>query len=169
MSTDQPGGQPADPDPWRRPDDEGSIVPPPPPGPYPPPTPGGGYQWYPTPPTNSGKAIAVLVLGIVGLLFVCGYGLGVVPAIVALAMAPSAKREIEASGGTLTGEGMIKAGVVCSWVAVGIAAVGLVLIVIVVVAAAVGSSALEGGTSELGGAGVLAATAFLPQWRRARD
>jgi hypothetical protein len=58
-----------------------------------------------------------LVLGIVGLVMSCGI-VGIVPAIVALALAPGAKREIAASGGAVTGGGFVTAGVICSWIAV---------------------------------------------------
>ena len=123
-----------------------SDTPPAPPAPYPggttptpPQAPGagplpysGGYGGYPAPATQSGKAIAILVLGICGLMFMCAYGIGVVPAIVALALAPSARREITASGGRLQGDGFIKAGVICSWVTIGIAAVLIVAVIVAV-------------------------------------
>lgn len=85
---------------------------------------------------NSGMSIAVLVLGIVGLVLACGYGIGIIPSIVALAMAPAAKREIAAAGGQLGGAGFVKAGVVCAWVAVGIATAAIVVIVLVAIIAA---------------------------------
>jgi hypothetical protein len=88
------------------------------------------------PPRNSGMSVAVLVLGIVGLVLLCGYGIGLIPSIVALAMAPAAKREIAAAGGQLGGTGFIKAGVICAWVAVGIAATAIVAGVIVIIIAA---------------------------------
>ena len=72
------------------------------------------------PPRNSGLAVAVLVLGVVGLCLFCAYGFGIVPAIVGLALAPGARRQIEQGGGSLTGEPFIKAGVICSWIAVGL-------------------------------------------------
>lgn len=100
------------------------------------PTPGYGYA----PAQTSGKATAVLVLGIVSLALMCGYGIGVIPAVVALIMAPGARREIEASGGRLAGEGQIKAGVICSWVAVGLVALGILAFVALIVIAGVGSS-----------------------------
>ena len=80
------------------------------------------------------KATAVMVLGIVGLVLICGYGVGAIPAIVALAMAPSARREIAASGGMLDGEGFIKAGVVCAWIAVGLTLAGIAFLVILIAA-----------------------------------
>ena len=79
-------------------------------------------------------SIAVLVLGIVGLVLACGYGIGIIPSIVALAMAPAAKREIAAAGGQLGGAGFVKAGVVCAWVAVGMAIVVIVLVAIIAAA-----------------------------------
>jgi hypothetical protein len=87
------------------------------PGPY-------GYQ-----PRTSGKAITVMVLGIVSIGLTCTYGVGVIAAIVALCLAPGAKEEIRASRGALTGDGMVKAGVICSWVTVGLVVVGILLFV----------------------------------------
>jgi hypothetical protein len=100
------------------------------------------YATYPyVPVQTSGKATAVMVLGIVGVALMCGYGIGVVPAIVALALAPGARREIQTSGGRLQGEGQIKAGVICSWVAVGVVGLALVALVAILIISAVGSSA----------------------------
>jgi len=81
-----------------------------------------------------------MVLGIVGLVLMCGYGIGVIPSIVALALAPGAKREIRDSGGRLGGESFIKAGVICSWVAIGVTIVGIVIVVLIVVLGTVTSS-----------------------------
>jgi hypothetical protein len=98
--------------------------------PPPPPPPGYGFA------ATSGKATAVMVLGIVGLCLFCAYGLGVIPAIVALALAPGAKREIDASGGRLVGKSQIQAGVICSWVAVGLAVLSVVALVVLFAIAA---------------------------------
>jgi hypothetical protein len=99
----------------------GSYPPPapgyPPPG-YPPaPYPGAGY--YPARITNSNATIS-LVLGIVAWL-VCP-----VTAIFSIMYGRRAQDEIDASGGTQTGEGMAKAGIIMSWVLLGI--YGLVLV-----------------------------------------
>lgn len=92
------------------------------------------------PPRQSGLAIAVMVLGIVGLVLLCGYGIGIIPAVIALAMAPSARREVHSSGGRVVGEGFIKAGVVCGWVTVGVFLAAVVIIgIVALVAAASGS------------------------------
>jgi hypothetical protein len=78
------------------------------PAPPPPPPDGGygGYGGYAQPQTNK-KAIWSLVTGILSLLC-CG----IVAGIPALILGSSAKREIQASGGSQTGLGMAKAGVV---------------------------------------------------------
>ena len=88
-----------------------------------------GYGYAATPQT-AGKATAVLVLGIISIfgLFFCG--LGLIPAIVALALSPSAKRQIRDSQGQLTGEGQVKGGVICSWITVGFFVVGIAVIII---------------------------------------
>jgi hypothetical protein len=97
--------------------------------PYPGPL--GQYGYVPA--RTSGLAVAILVLGIVSVLMMCGYGIGLVPAVVALCLAPGARREIAASGGAVTGEGMVRAGVICSWVAVGVSLALIAFVVLVVV------------------------------------
>ena len=95
---------------------------PPPPG-YgtpPPPPPGYGGPGYGgpggpyggPPPRNSSKAVGALVVGIVSLPlgFCCSF-IGLV-GLAAVFMGRSAQTEIRNSGGTLTGEGMAKAGFV---------------------------------------------------------
>lgn len=95
-------------------------------------------------PTNSGKATAVMILGICSIVFMWCYGVGVVPAIVALAMSGSAKREIETSGGRLGGLGMVTAGRVTSWIAVGLTVLFVVIIVLVIAFAPDSSSTYNG-------------------------
>lgn len=113
-----------------------SEHPPPPPGPPGPPSPPGPpvtpgtASGYRPRPRNSGKSIAVLVLGIVGLVSMCLCFVGLIPSVVALALAPGAKREIRSSAGHLTGESFIKAGVICSWVAL---VLGVVYVVVLIV------------------------------------
>lgn len=91
----------------------------------PPPPPGGpgGYA-YPAPRT-SGKAVASLVSGIVGLpLFLC-CTLSGVPAVVLGFMARS---EIRKSQGTLTGDGMATAGLILGLIAVVLGVAGIILV-----------------------------------------
>ena len=82
----------------------------------PPPAPG---QW-PAPPPNSGKAIAALVLGVLGIVSCQLLG------IAAIVLGQQAGQEIATSGGRLGGEGFAKAGVIMGWVAVGLLVLGVV-------------------------------------------
>lgn len=96
--------------------------------------PGAGYGYGAV---TAGKATAVMSLGIASLVTVWCYGIGVIPAIVGLAMSGSAKREIESSGGRLTGLGMVTAGRVTSWITVGLTVIfaGLLAVVLILAAA----------------------------------
>lgn len=96
--------------------------PPPPPPQYGAPQPPYGG----TPPSTSGKAIASLVLGIVGLL-TCGCLIG---SILAIVFGNLAKKEIAASGGAKSGAGLAKAGFI-----LGIVGVVLAVLYWIVVAA----------------------------------
>jgi hypothetical protein len=87
-----------------------------------------GYG-YPGAPRTEPLAIWVLVLSIVSWA-VCP----VVPAIVARVLAGRADQNIRASGGTLEGSGMVKAGRIISWIHLGLVAVGIVLLIILIVA-----------------------------------
>ena len=61
--------------------------------------------------------------------------------IVALAMAPGARREIEASGGALDGATQLRAGTIMAWVTVGLTVLAVVAVVIGI---AIAASAPEG-------------------------
>lgn len=108
--------------------------PPPPPGPPPPgwgqpPPPAYGYGYQPPQynyapqPRTDGTAIAALVLSIASFV-VCPF----IPAVVALALCPSSRRKIAESRGVLTGEGMLTAAKVVSWVNIGLCALFVVFI-----------------------------------------
>jgi hypothetical protein len=86
---------------------------------------GGGYA---QPKTNS-KAVWALVLGIVGLVC-CGFFAG----IPALILGNSAKKEIAASGGAQSGEGMAQAGVVLGIIAIVLGVLGIILLLAGVIA-----------------------------------
>jgi len=115
-SSGQPGG-------WQQ-----GPPPPPPPPPsqgYTPPPPGyGGYSQRP-PAQTEGTAITALVLAIVSFV-VCP----IIPAVVALFMCPGARRKIEGSGGSLTGEGLVTAAKIISWVNIGLWSAGIALFVV---------------------------------------
>ena len=93
----------------------GYGAPPPPPPGYGGPgqgAPGYGGPTYGGPPQNSSKAVASLVVGIISpILGFCCAIIGLV-GIVAVVLGRSAQKEIAASNGALTGEGMAKAGVI---------------------------------------------------------
>lgn len=66
------------------------------------------------PPQTEGKAIAALVLAISSFFI-----LPFVAAIIALFLAPAARRDIVASGGQLGGEGLVTAAKVIAWINIG--------------------------------------------------
>ena len=106
------------------------------PGPY------GPYGYGPVAPRNSGTAIAALVVAIASFV-VCP----LIPAIIALVLARNARNEIANSGGTVTGEGLVTAARVISWINIVLwVALGLVFLVVIIIGAAVGNSS----TSSLG-------------------
>jgi len=61
--------------------------------------------------TNS-WAVVSLVLGIVALPMICCYGVGMLPAIIAIILGFIARREIKESGGTQTGGGLALTGII---------------------------------------------------------
>ena len=85
---------------------------------------------YPQMQQTSSKATTVMVLGIVSVVLMFTCGIGFIAAIVALVMAGGAEREIAQSGGTLQGEGQIKAGRITSWVTIGLTALGVLLFIV---------------------------------------
>jgi hypothetical protein len=115
-------GQPPPPAGYGQPPPPPAYGQPPPAYGYPPPPVGYGYPAQQT----AGRATAVLVLGICSLVFFCAYGIGLVLAIIALCLAPGARRDIAASNGNLSGLGMVKAGVICSCVCIGLIVLGAV-------------------------------------------
>ncbi len=86
----------------------------------PPPPPPGGTGGYATPQTSQ-KALWSMILGILGLVC-CGLFAG----IPALILGNSARKEIAASGGALSGDGMAKAGVIMGWIAIALSVLGLI-------------------------------------------
>ena len=106
---------------------------PPPPGQYPPPPSGYGYGYGAPSPQTDGTAITALVLAIVSFV-VCP----LIPAIVALALVPSAKRKIAESRGAVTGEGLVTAAKIIAWINVGLCAlVGVIMVIAIIIGAAV--------------------------------
>ena len=84
---------------------------------------------------TEGNAIAALVLAICSFI-VCP----LVPAVVALFLASSAKRNIDASNGALDGEALVTAAKIISFINIGICVLAIVLAVVLIVVAATTSS-----------------------------
>lgn len=103
------------------------AVPPPPPSGWAAPPPHPGYASPYATSSSSGRATAVMVLGIVSIPLLCMCFTGVITAIVALALAPGATRDIAAADGRLGGAGQVKAGVILSWIALALAAVLVII------------------------------------------
>jgi len=77
-------------------------------------------------PVPSTKAAAVLVLGVMAAATGPLVG-GVAPAALALLLARSARAEMRASAGFLTGTRRLRAGTVLAWTGIGLAAVTIVI------------------------------------------
>jgi hypothetical protein len=98
----------------------------PPPSPAPPPA------VVAAPPTD-GQAIAALILGILGVIGVCP----LVGSIIALVLGRAAEKRIEASGGTIGGEGLAKAGWILGIVGI---ALGVLFVLFFLVVLAIGAA-----------------------------
>jgi hypothetical protein len=81
---------------------------------------------YGAPPQNHPRAVLILVLGILSLVC-CGFITGI-PAWI---MGNSALREIDASGGTIGGRGMVQAGRICGIVGIVLSVLGILFDVVV--------------------------------------
>ncbi len=107
-----------------------SYAPPPPPPSSPtppqqwgsPPAPGGGVY---APPRTEGTAVAALVLSIVSWVF-CP----LIAAVVALVLAHVAGNKIDASGGRLTGGGIVRAAQIIAWIHIALATILMVVLAI---------------------------------------
>jgi hypothetical protein len=86
----------------------------------------------PAGPPNSRRAAIVGLLGVGSLPGLLFCGLGGVLAVIALALAPSARREIEASRGGLGGLNIVRVARLCSIVSLGIVALAVIVVVVVV-------------------------------------
>jgi hypothetical protein len=95
-----------------------------------------GVLGYRPPPSNSGKAIASMIIGIAGTVIglplfclsgLCTAGVMAPCAIVSLILGYMAKREINESGGAIGGGGMATTGIVLGWIDAGLAVIIFVL------------------------------------------
>jgi hypothetical protein len=77
-----------------------------------------------------------MVLGIVGIVGTCLYGLGVIAGVLALVFGYRARREIRQVGpARLDGEGQARAGIILGWVSVGMTLLGIAAVILVLIAA----------------------------------
>jgi len=122
----EPPGFPPSPDP--QPPDPGQPLGAGPPGPYggQPPAYGqsGWYGYYPAQPQTEGMAIGALVAALLSIVF---FFCAPVGAIVALVLASTAKKRIDASGGALTGLGLVTAARIIAVVELALIALGLLV------------------------------------------
>lgn len=127
-----PGGGPPPPS-GGPPPGWGQPAPPsgPPPGWSQPAPPAYGYGYGTPAPQTDGTAITALVLSIASFV-VCP----LIPSVVALALVPSSKRKIDESRGAVTGEGLLTAAKIISWINIGLCALATVLIVILIIVGA---------------------------------
>ena len=97
-----------------------------------------GYTPEPAPggvPRTSSNAVVAVVLAI------CSYiACPVVAAVVALFLAGAAEREIKASGGWVTGEGLVKGARIAAWINIALTVVIVLFIGLVLVAAGTSST-----------------------------
>jgi len=85
------------------------------------------------------NAIVVLILGIFSILLSCGYGIGFIPAIIALVLSSQAHKELKFNPMAYTDASAknIKAGRICAFVGLGLSIFLFVVLVFIIGAAAV--------------------------------
>jgi hypothetical protein len=107
---------------------------------FPPPPPPPGYGAAPVPPAHptprtSSNAVVALVLAICSFI-ICP----LIPAVVALFLAASAQREINASGGWVTGSGLVQGAKIASWINIGLCIAVILGFLLIIVTASVSST-----------------------------
>ncbi len=105
------------------------------------PPPGWGQPPYGGPQETSSKAVVALVCAIASFVV-----LPLFPAIAALVVSSGATREIDASGGRLTGRGLVTGAKVTAWANIAVCALVLVLVLLVLVVFA-GSATVSATTT----------------------
>lgn len=106
--------------------------------PPPPPPPGYGAASVPAPnavPRTSSNAVVALVLAICSFV-ICP----LIPAVVALFLAGSAQREIDTSGGWVTGTGLVQGAKIASWINIGLCIAGILVFILVLATASISST-----------------------------
>ncbi len=109
-----------------------------------------GYGVPYLPPVTSGRATAVLVLGITALVMVMSCGIGGILGVIGLVVARGADREIAGSGGRLTGGGLVKGGRIMCWVSIALTVLLALAVGAMIVAGIVAGSGPDYSGSDAG-------------------
>jgi hypothetical protein len=104
-----------------------------------------GYHPYPPPRPTNGMAIAAMVVSLVGVLGLCGYGLGGYIGIVGAILGHVSRRQIRDRGEN--GDGMALAGIIVGWIAAGIAVLATAAIIVIIILGVNGAFDEPGTTS----------------------
>ncbi|GAA4992915.1 hypothetical protein [Kineococcus glutinatus] len=92
-----------------------------------------GQHGYGAPVAGQAQAVMWTGIGSLALLVFSAGGLGFIPAIVSLVMAPGARRQVLESQGRLQGLGQIRTGQICAWVTLGLTLLAVLAVVVLVV------------------------------------
>jgi hypothetical protein len=98
-----------------------------------------GYQPYGQAPQNDGLGIAAMVIGIVSLVLMCGYGIGLLGSPAALIMGRISMKRIDRSQGTLGGRGYAQAGFILGIIGTILLVLVIAAVVVLIIAAANGA------------------------------
>lgn len=79
---------------------------------------------------TSGLAIAAMVLGIVGLIFLCCYGIGIIMSILAIIFGFVAKSNIKNSYGEIKGDGFALTGIILGFLSIAIVIILILVFVL---------------------------------------
>jgi hypothetical protein len=80
-------------------------------------------------PPNNPLALTSMILGIAGIVLSFIYGIGAIPAIVAVILGHIGMGQIKSSGGTQGGNGMALAGLITGYIAIGIAVLYILFLI----------------------------------------
>ncbi len=87
-------------------------------------------QVYVAQPQTDSNALVSLILGLLSIV-----AFSILTGVPAIILGNNARKNIRASGGRLTGDGLAVAGIIMGWVSVGFAVIGILLVIIFVLGA----------------------------------
>lgn len=97
-----------------------------------------GYPPYQVTPPNDGLGVAAMIIGIISLVGMCGYGLGLLGAPAALIMGRISMKRIDRSEGRIGGRGMALAGFILGIIGTVLLVIAIIAVVVLIVVAANG-------------------------------